>query len=88
MYEKQFLHDIAMQNYSKFSIDPPFGKNSNVTGRMFEVNKNLPNKIINVATELIIYRHFQPQFLSGNKKFHLPEFDSTTNGNQRNFNLL
>lgn len=60
MYEKQFLKDISLQNYTKYNIDvsdwlPEVSYS--LKGRMFVVNRRFSDDMLKTATAVLGYWH-------------------------------
>lgn len=77
MYEKQFLKDVAMQNYSKYNINVSEWLDrqiTDVTGRLFVVNKQYPDEII--QTSALVFRTlFHRPYIETRLIAHLPVAD-------------
>lgn len=82
MYEKQFLQDIAQQNYSKYNIDVSAWYNIDhhkIRGNMFVITKRHPELIVKTSSA-IFGAFFKPQYVSDAIKYHLPILDYNTKG--------
>uniref|UniRef100_A0A1A9ZGJ7 VWFA domain-containing protein n=1 Tax=Glossina pallidipes TaxID=7398 RepID=A0A1A9ZGJ7_GLOPL len=76
MYEKQFLSDIANQNYSKYDIKVSewFKSNLSLDGKFFTLTKRQSEKISKVATG-VFTKDFREPFLAKSRQVHTPIFD-------------
>lgn len=80
MYEKQFLQDIAQQNYSKYNIDVSAWYNIDhhkIRGNMFVITKRHPELIVKTSSA-IFGAFFKPKYVSDAIKYHLPILDYNT----------
>lgn len=82
MYEKQFLRDVANQNYTKYDINVTNWLNLNgfnIQGKMFIVTKRHPERVIKTSCAV-----FEDMFLNANisnhLEFHQPVLDYNTKG--------
>ncbi|EDW02131.1 VWFA and cache domain-containing protein CG16868 [Drosophila grimshawi] len=79
MYEKQFLSDVATQNYTKFDIDvrtwlPP-GEEIQLAGRFFVLNK-MHSETIPQASSRVFGQLFAERFLTDTLEVHQPVVDA------------
>ncbi|XP_030559719.1 VWFA and cache domain-containing protein CG16868 [Drosophila novamexicana] len=78
MYEKQFLSDIATQNYTKFDIDVrawlPAGQEAQLAGRFFVLNK-MRAETIPRASSRVFGQLFTERFLTDTLEVHQPVVD-------------
>lgn len=83
MYEKKFLRDVALQNYSKYNIDVSDWikrVNYSVVGKMFVINKRYPDDMIKTSTA-IFGNWFQKGILETKMIVNRPQYlDSSENG--------
>ena len=96
MYEKQFLKDVATQNYTKYNIDVELTSTSgrvdsnpqwyeklkayDVAGKMFVVNKQMPNERISTATAIVTNVWSSESNREQNVQAHLPQLDVLAKG--------
>lgn len=75
MYEKQFLSDVATQNYTKFDIDVrswlPAGQEEQLAGRFFVLNK-MHAETIPRASSRVFGQLFTERFLTDTLQVHQP----------------
>lgn len=84
MYERQFLRDIAKQNFSKYGIDTSDWYNLseskyNISGAMFVITKRNSDRIIKTSCA-IFDTLFNDEFIEDKIKFHRPILDYRTKG--------
>lgn len=83
MYEKQFLSDIATQNYTKFDIDVrawlPAGQEAQLAGRFFVLNK-MRAETIPRASSRVFGQLFTERFLTDTLEVHQPVVDVDSGG--------
>lgn len=86
---KEFLSDIANQNYAKYGIDVNVStsttwfnhlNNYNQNGSLFIVNHRNTNDMYAVATAAITDIWFEKPFLKSQIIVHQPFYDQTVNG--------
>lgn len=79
MYEKQFLSDVATQNYTKFDIDVsawlPAGQEAQLAGRFFVLNK-MHAETIPRASSRVFGQLFSERFLIDSLEVHQPVVDA------------
>lgn len=89
VYGREFLNDIATQNYSKYDIDVDASttkswlnrlNNYNQNGRMFVVNHRNGNDMLAMATVVVTDIWFKPQFLQSQIIVHQPIYDPNVRG--------
>lgn len=83
MYEKQFMKDLAKQNYTKYGLDVSdwIGRapNHNLTGRMMVVNQHdNPRTIIATATSIFERLLTDPNQITDQLVAALPEYVANT----------
>lgn len=83
MYEKQFLKDVALQNYTKYNINVSDWLDAlpySVAGRMFVVNKRHPVDML--TTSVAVFGHWfrQKSQLDSKMVAHLPVYIETEKG--------
>lgn len=81
MYEKQFLKDVAVQNYTKYNMDVsellsriPY----NITGQMFVINKRHPEDMIKTTTAIFSHWFRQKSQIDVKMMAHLPTYVEST----------
>lgn len=84
MYEKQFLSDIATQNYTKFEIDvrawlPSGGQEEQLAGRFFVLNK-MHSETIPQASSRVFGQLFTERYLTDTLEVHQPVVDAESGG--------
>lgn len=84
MYEKQFLNDIAQQNYTKYQLDTSSWLTDlsyNITGKMFVINKRYPNEMYKTSAAIFGHWWTDRKYLETKMMAHLPIFiESNENG--------
>ncbi len=91
MYEKQFLNDVARQNYTKYNIDVSDWINKidyDLMGSMFTVNKRYPDDV--VRNGAAVFSHFfRRPYLERRMVLHLPiAIEPSLKGKLFNYSLL
>lgn len=74
MYEKQFLNDVARQNYTKYNIDVSDWINKidyDLMGSMFTVNKRYPDDVVKNGAA-VFSKWFRRPYLEKKMIAHLP----------------
>ncbi|KAH8413707.1 hypothetical protein KR222_004348, partial [Zaprionus bogoriensis] len=84
MYEKQFLSDIATQNYTNFDIDvrawlPKAGRADQLVGRFFVLNK-MHAETIPRASSRVFGQLFVERYLTNTLEVHEPVVDAESGG--------
>lgn len=83
MYEKQFLSDVATQNYTKFDIDVrswlPAGQEEQLAGRFFVLNK-MHAETLPRASSRVFGQLFTERFLTDTLQVHQPVVDAESGG--------
>lgn len=83
MYEKQFLSDIATQNYTKFDIDVRAwlraGEEEQLAGRFFVLNK-MRAESIPQASSRVFGQLFTERYLTDTLEVHQPVVDAESGG--------
>lgn len=77
MYEKQFLKDVALQNYTKYNVDVAdwlYKVPYNISGRMFVVNKQYPERLSTTSTDVFGYCFQQKSHLETRLVAQLPVY--------------
>ncbi|XP_030375435.1 VWFA and cache domain-containing protein CG16868 [Scaptodrosophila lebanonensis] len=77
MYEKQFLSDVATQNYTKYDIDVRawLTTGQQLAGRFFVLNKMHPETLLRASTR-VFGQLFTERFLNDTLEVHAPVVDS------------
>ncbi|XP_016957615.1 VWFA and cache domain-containing protein CG16868 [Drosophila biarmipes] len=80
MYEKQFLNDVATQNYTKYEIDvtnwwPSGQQASQLAGRLFVLSKMHADTYLPQTSSKIFGQLFQERYLSDTLEVHPPVVD-------------
>ncbi|XP_055374784.1 VWFA and cache domain-containing protein CG16868 [Condylostylus longicornis] len=90
MYEKQFLRDIAQQNYTKYDIDVSswyIYDFYNLTGNLYVITKRHPERIIKISTavfENLFLGNWRTDntenliYIENELQYHLPIYDYST----------
>lgn len=82
MYEKQFLKDVAIQNYTKYNINVTEWLDKipyNLSGKMFTVYRNYSDRSIKTSISIFNY-WFQENLFEENTIIHLPVVDDLSKG--------
>jgi len=85
MYEKQFLNDVATQNYTKYEIDvsswwPSGQQASQLAGRFFVLSKMHADTSLPQTSSRIFGQLFQEKYLSDTLEVHPPVVDTESGG--------
>lgn len=89
MYEKQFLSDVATQNYTKYEIDvtswwPSAGQQaSRLAGRFFVLSKLHAETSLPQTSSRIFGQLFQERYLTDTLEVHPPVVDADSGGECR-----
>lgn len=96
-YGKEFLNDIATQNYSKYGIDTNNGTtrrswsnqliNYNQKGKMYVVNHRNINDMFATAAAACTDIWFEKQFIKSQIIVHQPFYDQSVKGKIRCLNI-
>jgi len=89
MYEKQFLNDVASQNYTKYEIDvaswwPSGQEASELVGRFYVLSKMHAETSLPQTSSRIFGPLFQERYLSDTLEVHPPVVDADSGGKLKN----